>query len=396
MAEGMTEGQRAGAGLLGVVATLLAMAAGCPSEAARRSAIEPPAAHEGDAAPEGRGGRERGGEDDVGRAGEAGPGPEAGSLADFAAQYRREVDDLGTPTRLFLWHESAAPRGFVDLARQQHNRGRLDRARMFAFDFADPSYGSCGDRVVESDGTICSSAVYPGNVLTEAQTQEAAAVGRAAPGSWSERARTRCFEPHHSVVFFGDRGEPVAEITICFECGTLRIEPGPADDAQMTEEEARFFAETCRALGVGGCPPAGASRLPDLPPPAESALPEEAAAALRVRRALARDHGIPSGRRLRELSSVERDVLCAWIDSGMRLAVATGHFTCKDGRTIARGARERCQRTPSASCSATVGDLTACLRARVDPLCGPDTPGCARSDQCRWGVFAEQDAGAPH
>jgi hypothetical protein len=366
------EARRAGADILGLIATLLMGSAGCPPERVRSSTIE--------STPSRSAADVRQGHDE--------------SIADFAERYRREVDDLGRPAQLFLSHESVAPRGFVDLARRRPRARPVASARMFVFDFADPVYGSCGDGVVQPDGTICSSAVYPGTALTQSQTEGAAAILRAAPASWSARVRSRCFDPHHAVVFFDDKGAPVGELTTCFACGTLRVRPGPADDALMTDEAGAFFADTCRALGVGACPPARASRVPDLLPSAESTLSEEAARPLRVRRALARDHGVPLGRQLGDLSSVERNVLCAWLDSGMRIVAPGGRFTCKDGRTIVRAERRTCEKMPSASCGATVGDLTMCLRARLDPLCGGDSPGCANSDRCHWGVFEEQDAGS--
>jgi hypothetical protein len=261
---------------------------------------------------------------------------------------------------------------------------------MFAFNFADDAYGNC-EGVVASDGTLCPSTVYSGVFLTKEQARRAAAIVNGALKGWSgDRTAPLCFNPHHAVVFFDDHDVPVAEVTVCFGCGDLRVQPGPTFYVGMTDAEADFFAETCRALRVGGCPPPGSSQMP-----ATARSPAEVAIERGPRgRPADREPGIPWERPLAGMSRVERKVLRAWLDSVTRVWAPFQSFTCADGRRFVNSAHDPKGRDPQ-DCDATVGDFIDCIRRRVDSLCKPyDGPTCAKVDPCRWGIYLDEgDAG---
>ena len=349
---------RRAAGILGSIAVLVACAAPRPSAAPRPPAATPAPA----------------------------PAPED-PLAAFARRHQAEVEQMVPAFRHYLAHEQVRPRGFKPL---RHGRppasGTMHHARMFAFDYEGP----CDDKVVAKDGTICDGAVYPGAELTPEQTARAADVVRHAPdpASWRTRPRIRCFEPHHAVVLFDAQDRPVAEIDVCFECGNFTVTSAPDDEAGMTDEEGTFFAETCRAQNVGGCPPPGSYRMPDLP-----ALPEQAAlrSLSRVeqedhwrRVALAQPHGLTEATRLADLRAIDRRVLCAWFVSATRRASAG--LECVDGRRMTVDDLAQCDRPAPRGCTASVADFVACTRARLGTYCGVDPPACATVDACKRGV----------
>jgi hypothetical protein len=305
-----------------------------------------------------------------------------GGPTSFETRLRAEIEALGVPSSLYLGREQRRFSPPIDL-QSVAVPATLPRARMFAYDFADAAYGACGERIAGRDGTLCSSAVAPGSPLSAAQTALAAAILRDAPRSFSQRARVSCFEPHHAVVFFGDDDRPVAEITICFTCGNFHLAPGPAEEASMSDAEAMFFADLCRALGVGACPAEGKATLPDLPPEAEATLSPAEAARARVDRALSRPMGVDPGRRVSTLSPGEKRLACAWLQSAVHPIGA--RIPCADGRTLVAEEPSECVRGPRRPCGATIAQVTACARSRLQPLCGADTPSCAESDSCRWG-----------
>lgn len=313
------------------------------------------------------------------------PGAEgdAGTLALYAARFRRESDDLGEPLRLYIAHDQTAPRGFVDLRKRKRVPRLLRRARMFAFNFADVPYGDCGEQTVFPDGILCPAATYPGEPLSDEETQKAAEILCSAPSSWSRRPDVRCFEPHHSVVFFDEHDVPVAEISVCFECGNMKLLPGPSREAGMTDGEGTLFADLCRAHGVGACPPPGAKRIPDLP--LQSRPTDEGRQALTIHRALSRKIDVPTERRIDQLSKRDRKLFIAWLAS---VTAAAPGLQCNDGRLIVSTEGADWDKHPR--CNATVGEIEGCTRSRLEPVCGPDAPECAQSDLCQWGTFAKK------
>ena len=213
-------------------------------------------------------------------------------------------------------------------------------------------------------------------------------VSAAREASWEARPSIRCFDPHHSIVFFDEHSTPVAEMTVCFECGNFRLMPGRADERAMTDAEGIFIADTCRALGVGGCPPAGTFRMPDFP-----TLPEHASRALltMVERedllrslALSAAHGVKEDLRLADLTAIDRKVLCAWF-AGARHRTSGG-FQCEDGRELRLDDYDSCVMPVERTCDATVGDFVACTRGRLGKLCGVDPGECGKTDACHRGV----------
>ena len=299
-----------------------------------------------------------------------------------------ELEGLGAPTRLYLAHEQPVPRGFVGFGSVQR-AFEWSRAKMLAFDFADPAFGACGERVVNRDGTICASAVYPGSELSTEQASRVLELSREALRA-STRQHTRCFEPHHAIVYFDQKGVPVAEVTVCFECSAIRLSPGPSASRSMSAEEARFFVDLCQTSGAGGCPTLlanGELRGPHFSLPA---LSYEEYQSFAVQRALQRDHGLDKHERVTALTAHERLRLCSWLDSVSRFASRT--LGCVDGRNIITHSQSECTATPRAGCSATVDDFAACAKSRFAPVCGQDSPSCSASDACRWGMIMTRHA----
>ena len=308
----------------------------------------------------------------------------AADLRDFAQVHRRELDERLRPAfGQFLAHEQIAPRGFAPFRDAPSVMNRLHSARMFAF-----GYGArtCGESVLQQDGTICEGAVYPGALLTQSQTARASELFRAATRPVAaSRDVAMCFEPHHSIVFFDERSTPIAEMTVCFECGNFRLAPGLEGEAGMTETEGNFIADTCRALSVGGCPPGGTFRMPPLPQPAEDLTLTMGDLEERRRHvALAAPHGVKEDVRLANLPLPDRKVLCAWLAGAWHRA--SGDFECEDGRGLRVDAFDACAKPVSTRCEATVRDFVVCTRARIGTLCGSDPPECARMDACKKGV----------
>lgn len=317
------------------------------------------------------------------------PAPED-PLLPFARQHEAEAALLVQASRHYVAHPQVRPPGFRPLTRGSRvDSKRMHHARMIAFNYGMP----CGDSVVEGSGAICESAVYPGAELTPAQLTRASEILRLAPdpNTWRARPSVRCFDPHHAVVFFDDHDAPVGEIDVCFECGNFTLTNIRERDGEggMTSAEGMFFADTCRAQGVGGCPPPGSYRMPDLPP-----LPDRVAAnALSPseqddywrRKSLAEPLDLAAATRLADLSTQQQRLLCAWFASATR---RSGHgLECQDGRRMTVQEPSACVTPIARGCEATVGDLMACTRSRLHTYCSVDAPGCAKADTCKKGVL---------
>jgi hypothetical protein len=318
---------------------------------------------------------------DAGLRADAAPDP----LVDFARAHYAELDRLSPAFNHYLAHEQARPRGFTSFRNRRRAPGHMHHARMIAFNYG----GACEEQVVEKDGTICEGAVYPGVALTAAQTERAAEIVRLAAGpAWDARPSISCFEPHHAVVFFDERDAPVAEIDVCFMCGNFKLAPGPESEAGMTDLEGHFFADTCRTLGVGGCPPDGTFRMPDLPPEHASRQSLSAWELQELNRnaALAAQHGVTENLRLSDLTTIDRKLLCAWF-GGVRHATGAAFECAADGRLRILVDQEQCMARVPRECQGTVGDFVTCARARLTKMCGPDdVPACRITDACRKGV----------
>lgn len=70
---------------------------------------------------------------------------------------------------------------------------------------------------------------------------------------------TRCFKPRLGVVFY-DKGNPVAHVSICFECSQQHSSPliqayanTPVEAHGYSEEGLRKLTGFCRQLGFGQC-----------------------------------------------------------------------------------------------------------------------------------------------
>lgn len=316
------------------------------------------------------------------------PGAPEDPLLPFARQHQAEAELLVPASRHFVAHEQIRPRAFRPLTRGSRvDPKRVHHARMIAFNYGMP----CGDGVVEANGTICESAVYPGAELTATQLARASEILRLAPDpkTWRARPSIRCFDPHHAVVFFDDHDVPVGEVDICFECGNFMLTNVRDSEGGMTDDEGTFFADTCRAQNVGGCPPPGTYRMPDLPP-----LPDRVAVNARSpveqedywrRQSLAEPLDLDPATRLTELSTQQQRLACAWLASATQ---RSGHgLECQDGRRMRVQEPTECIGPIPRGCEATVGDLTACTRSRLHTYCSVDAPGCTKADACKKGVL---------
>jgi len=364
-----------------VTSLVLAACAGPPRHAVTPSVSAPPPGAPSVPGPSGAPASSRGGERG------APPAPAEEPLVAYARIHRAELERLRLTSQQYVAHDQAKPQRFRPLRRGESVAPRrVHHARMIAFGYG----AACGDRVLEKDGTVCEGAVYPGAELTPPELAKATEILRLAPdpATWRTRPSIRCFDPHHAVVFFDDQGVPVAEIDVCFECGNFTLTSVAAGERAMTDAEGMFFADTCRARNVGGCPPAGTDHMPDLPPPPESARLESMTIQEQQdhwrRRSLDEPHDLTETTRLADLSAREHKRLCAWFASATQRS-AHG-LECIDGRRMVVQDLAECLAPIGRGCEATVGDLAACTRSRLHTYCGVDAPGCTRTDACQKGV----------
>jgi hypothetical protein len=111
--------------------------------------------------------------------------------------------------------------------------------------------------IVDNDGKLCASVEQPGVPLSDAQIQRAVAAAREPPPPGLDTAPW-CFEPHHGVVFYDARDEPVAAISVCFECQRESLWPrhGESIDPPISREaEDAFRRLLCDDLALLPCTP---------------------------------------------------------------------------------------------------------------------------------------------
>jgi hypothetical protein len=73
------------------------------------------------------------------------------------------------------------------------------------------------------DGKLCDAVVTPGVRLSAAQAEQALKLVRAR--TTYSKDYTKCFLPHHALVFFDVEDHPVGYVSICFMCKQAAISP---------------------------------------------------------------------------------------------------------------------------------------------------------------------------
>ena len=63
--------------------------------------------------------------------------------------------------------------------------------------------------------------------------------------------RTSCYKPHHAFVFYGDKGQVVAELDMCFGCNKFVETPDGLPEYFETEALYNLVGELGLPLGVG-------------------------------------------------------------------------------------------------------------------------------------------------
>jgi hypothetical protein len=206
-------------------------------------------------------------------------------------------------------------------------------------------------------------------------------------------ALTACFDPHHSIVLFDDRGVPAAEIVVCFECDNWRLYPSPNGrrESGIGPEARRFLAELCRTLRVGGCPAEGQGA--PVAPPGDGVESESVPSWSRSGPEWGRAHtelatGVAPDRLMNTLDEADRRKLCAW---SYRADLLGGHFRCPNGTILPTPPTsfEECLNKVG-TCKASVADFVDCQRGTFAHFCEPQPSTCENVRSCQLGFWARR------
>ncbi len=104
---------------------------------------------------------------------------------------------------------------------------------------------------LNEDGSLCSSVKGRGKRLSKTQAKTLFAILNN-PTSY-KRPRARCFTPHHAFVFFNRKGKAVGQISLCFECDRLFVEPARPESRSLAPPGMKKLRSLCRNLGLKHC-----------------------------------------------------------------------------------------------------------------------------------------------
>jgi len=104
---------------------------------------------------------------------------------------------------------------------------------------------------LNEDGSLCSSVKGRGKRLSKTQAKTLFAILND-PSSY-KRPRARCFTPHHAFVFFNRKGKAVGQISLCFECDRLFIEPAAPESRSLAPPGMKKLRSLCQSLGLKDC-----------------------------------------------------------------------------------------------------------------------------------------------
>ena len=104
---------------------------------------------------------------------------------------------------------------------------------------------------LNKDGSLCSSVEGPGKLLSKKQADTLRQILNE-PSSY-QRGFARCFIPHHALVFFNTKGKPVAQVSLCFKCHQLLIEPSQPRRRSIAQAAQHDLQDLCVELGLKNC-----------------------------------------------------------------------------------------------------------------------------------------------
>ena len=104
---------------------------------------------------------------------------------------------------------------------------------------------------VNEDGSLCSSVKEQGKQLSKTQVQKVLKILNA--DSSYRRGFAKCFIPHHALVFFNTEGKPVAQVSLCFKCHQLLIEPSRPRRRSIAQAAQYDLQDLCVELGLKNC-----------------------------------------------------------------------------------------------------------------------------------------------
>jgi hypothetical protein len=112
----------------------------------------------------------------------------------------------------------------------------------------DKALDGCDRHILSTDGRLCPSVVYPGVLLTAAQTQTLLEQ-TSLP---SDQVKSCGFSPHHSFVFYDAADRPVTSIRVCFDCGEWEL--GDGSKGAFPKGTRAVLGDLCRDLKLPLCP----------------------------------------------------------------------------------------------------------------------------------------------
>lgn len=224
-------------------------------------------------------------------------------------------------------------------------------------------------------------------------------------GHYTSRSVVACeFAPHHALAFYDDAGELLGTIAVCMTCHQWLVRPsspgtGRGEAVLLDEHERTTLASIFNSHGLGAWIFDEDDPRGDEVSAYERAIygteadPTPRGITRRRRRLEASSSGVARTKKLAELTRGERDALCTWTTKKVRPGRRNGEshgYECVSGTTWIASYGEKDCGVRSLQCSATVGELEACLRELREPedLCAPPIAACTGLMQCLPGIVA--------
>jgi len=104
---------------------------------------------------------------------------------------------------------------------------------------------------LNKNGSLCASVKGPGKRLSKDQATEIFKILNA-PASY-QTGFAKCFIPRHAVVVYDAKGKAVAQVSICFECHQLRMEPSQPKRRSLAKAARYSLQDICLELGLKSC-----------------------------------------------------------------------------------------------------------------------------------------------
>ena len=104
---------------------------------------------------------------------------------------------------------------------------------------------------VNKNGSLCSSIEGPGKQLSPKQATALFEILNE-PAAY-QKGFAKCFIPHHAVVLYDVKGKAVAQVSICFQCHQLHIEPGQPKRRSLANGARNQLQDLCLELGLKDC-----------------------------------------------------------------------------------------------------------------------------------------------